>query len=122
GLLGASFEINGHRVFSGASLGVVLGRLDYETPDQVLRDADTAMYRAKASGKSAYVIFDDAMHAAARERLKIETDLRFALERGEFQVFYQPIVDLNSGAIQGCEALVRWQHPERGLLLPDQFL
>ena len=122
GLLAGSFEVNGHRVFSGASLGVVLGRHDYRSPDQVLRDADTAMYRAKASGKSSYVIFDDAMHEAARERLKLETDLRFALERGEFQVFYQPIVDLADGGIVGCEALVRWQHPERGLLLPDQFL
>ena len=121
-LLGGSFEINGHRVFSGASLGVVLGHPDYELPDQVLRDADTAMYRAKAKGKSAYVIFDEAMHAAARARLKIETDLRFALERGEFRVCYQPIVDLRSGLVQGCEALVRWQHPERGLLLPAQFL
>ena len=121
-LLGGSFEINGHRVFSGASLGVVLGHPDYESPDQVLRDADTAMYRAKARGKSAYVIFDEAMHAAARARLKIETDLRFALERGEFRVYYQPIVDLRSGLVQGCEALVRWQHPERGLLLPAQFL
>jgi diguanylate cyclase (GGDEF)-like protein/PAS domain S-box-containing protein len=121
-LLGGSFEINGHRVFSGASLGVVLGHPDYESPEQVLRDADTAMYRAKARGKSAYVIFDEAMHAAARARLKIETDLRFALERGEFHVYYQPIVDLRSGLVQGCEALVRWQHPERGLLLPAQFL
>ncbi len=121
-LLGGSFEINGHRVFSGASLGVVLGHADYQTPDQVLRDADTAMYRAKASGKSAYVIFDEAMHAAARARLKIETDLRFALERGEFQIFYQPIVDLHTGGIDGCEALLRWQHPERGLLLPADFL
>ncbi len=121
-LLGGSFEVNGHRVFSGASLGVVLGHPDYATPDQVLRDADTAMYRAKASGKSAYVIFDEAMHAAARARLKIETELRFALERGEFQVFYQPIVDLRNGFISGCEALVRWQHPERGLLLPADFL
>jgi len=114
--------VNGHRVFSGASLGVVLGRLDYETPDQVLRDADTAMYRAKARGKSAYVIFDDAMHAAARARLQLETDLRFALERGEFRVFYQPIVDMRTGVVLSCEALVRWQHPERGLLMPDQFL
>jgi diguanylate cyclase (GGDEF)-like protein/PAS domain S-box-containing protein len=122
GLLGASFEVNGHRVFSGASLGVVLGRHDYETPDQVLRDADTAMYRAKARGKSAYVIFDDAMHAAARARLKIETDLRFALERGEFRVYYQPIVHMRTGEIHSCEALVRWHHPERGLLMPDQFL
>jgi len=121
-LLGGSFEVNGHRVFSGASLGVVLGHADYESSDQILRDADTAMYRAKAKGKSAYVIFDEAMHAAARARLKIETDLRFALERGEFCVCYQPIVDLRSGLVQGCEALVRWQHPERGLLLPAQFL
>src|SRR5581483_3324405 len=121
-LLRGSFDVNGHRVFSGASVGVVLGRADYQSPDQVLRDADTAMYRAKASGKSAYVIFDDAMHAAARARLKIETDLRFALERGEFQVYYQPIVDLRGGAILGSEALLRWQHPERGLLLPDDFL
>lgn len=121
-LLGGSFEVNGHRVFSGASLGVVLGHPDYESPDQILRDADTAMYRAKARGKSAYVIFDEAMHAAARARLRIETDLRFALERGEFRVHYQPIVDMRSGFVQGCEALVRWQHPERGLLLPAEFL
>ena len=121
-LLGASFEVNGHRVFSGASVGVVLGRSDYLTADGVLRDADTAMYRAKAKGKSAYVVFDDAMHAAARDRLKIETELRFALERSEFCVLYQPIVDMRSGMVEGCEALVRWQHPERGLLLPADFL
>ena len=121
-LLAGSFEINGHRVFSGASVGVVLGRPEYHSPDQVLRDADTAMYRAKASGKSAYVIFDDAMHSAARARLKIETELRFALERGEFHVFYQPIIDLATGLVRSCEALVRWRHPERGLLLPSSFL
>jgi EAL domain-containing protein (putative c-di-GMP-specific phosphodiesterase class I) len=68
------------------------------------------------------MLFDDAMHAAARARLKIETELRFALERGEFRVFYQPIIDMRSGFVQGCEALVRWQHPERGLLLPAEFL
>lgn len=68
------------------------------------------------------MIFDEAMHAAVRARLKIETELRFGLERGEFKVFYQPIVDLRSGVISGCEALVRWQHPERGLLLPAEFL
>lgn len=121
-LLAGSFEVAGHRVFSGASVGVVLGSAEYQSPDQVLRDADTAMYRAKASGKSAYVIFDEAMHAAARDRLQLETDLRFALERGEFRVFYQPIVDLRNAAVTGCEALVRWQHPQRGLLLPSQFL
>lgn len=121
-LLAGSFEIDGHRIFSGASVGVVLGHPDYQTPNQILRDADTAMYRAKASGKSAYVIFDDAMHTAARARLKIETELRFALERGEFRAHFQPIVDLRSGRLQGCEALVRWQHPQRGLLMPDDFL
>jgi diguanylate cyclase (GGDEF)-like protein/PAS domain S-box-containing protein len=121
-LLAGSFEVRGHRVFSGASVGVVLGRAEYQSPDQLLRDADTAMYRAKAGGKSAYVIFDDAMHAAARARLKLETDLRFALERGEFRIFHQPIVDLRNGRVQGFEALVRWQHPQRGLLLPDDFL
>ena len=120
--LGASFLINGHRVFSGASVGVVLGRSDYLGADDVLRDADTAMYRAKEKGKSGYVVFDDAMHAAARERLKIETELRFALERGEFRVYYQPVIDLHTGAVAGCEALVRWQHPQRGLLLPADFL
>lgn len=121
-LLAGSFEVRGHRVFSGASVGVVLGRAEYQSPDQLLRDADTAMYRAKAGGKSAYVIFDDAMHAAARARLKLETDLRFALERGEFRIFHQPIVDLRNGRVQGFEALVRWQHPQRGLLLPGDFL
>ena len=121
-LLAGSFEVRGHRVFSGASVGVVLGHADYQSPDQLLRDADTAMYRAKAGGKSAYVIFDDAMHAAARERLKLETDLRFAVERGEFRIFHQPIVDLRNGRVQGFEALVRWEHPQRGLLLPGEFL
>lgn len=121
-LLAVSFDVQGHRVFSGASVGVVLGRADYRSPDQLMRDADTAMYRAKAAGKSGYAIFDDAMHDAARARLRIETDLRFALERREFRVHFQPIVDMQSGRIVSCEALVRWQHPQRGLLLPDQFL
>jgi diguanylate cyclase (GGDEF)-like protein/PAS domain S-box-containing protein len=122
GLLRDSFNINGHAVYSGASLGVVLGNASYQTPDQVLRDADIAMYRAKANGKSAHVIFDDAMHAAARERLKLETDLRMAFERREFKVFYQPIVSLRDASITGFESLVRWQHPDRGLLLPADFL
>lgn len=121
-MLAGAFEVQGHRVFSGASIGVVLGRVDYQSPDQIMRDADTAMYRAKAAGKSAYVIFDDAMHAAARARLQLETDLRFALERGEFRVHCQPIVDLAGGGLRGFEALVRWQHPQRGLLLPAEFL
>ena len=121
-LFEAPFPMHGQAVFSGASIGIVLGRAEYQTPDQVLRDADTAMYRAKARGKSGYVIFDEAMHAAARVRFRLENDLRRALDRHEFRVYYQPIVDLASGGIVGCEALARWQHPERGLLDPAEFL
>ncbi|HSX62667.1 MAG TPA: PAS domain S-box protein [Tahibacter sp.] len=116
------FAFGGHRIYSGASIGIVTGRAGYETPEQVLRDADTAMYRAKARGKSAYVVFDEAMHQAARERLRLETDLREAVERAEFRVHYQPVVDLRSGNVVGCEALLRWAHPQRGLLYPPQFL
>jgi diguanylate cyclase (GGDEF)-like protein/PAS domain S-box-containing protein len=117
-----SFEIGGHRVFSGASVGIVLGRAEYRSPDQVLRDADTAMYEAKAGGKGGYVVFDETMHRAARARFQLETDLRLALLRREFCVYYQPIVRLADRRIVGCEALVRWNHPERGLLVPGHFL
>jgi diguanylate cyclase (GGDEF)-like protein/PAS domain S-box-containing protein len=116
------FIIGGQQVFSAASLGIVLGRPDYDSPDQVLRDADNAMYRAKAAGKSGYVVFDEGMHAEARMRLQMETDFRLALERAEFRLHYQPIVALDSGKLVGAEALVRWQHPIRGLLLPAHFL
>lgn len=116
------FSIGGQQVFSAASLGIVLGRPDYDSPDQVLRDADNAMYRAKAAGKSGYVVFDEGMHAEARMRLQMETDFRLALERSEFLLNYQPIVSLADGRLVGAEALVRWQHPIRGLLQPAQFL
>jgi diguanylate cyclase (GGDEF)-like protein/PAS domain S-box-containing protein len=121
-LFEGSFDIGGNRVFSGASLGIVIGRSEYRSPDQVLRDADTAMYRAKASGKSGFVVFDEAMHNAARRRFQVETDLRLALRRDEFRVYFQPIVELTGGHIVGCESLLRWQHPEHGLLVPAQFL
>jgi diguanylate cyclase (GGDEF)-like protein/PAS domain S-box-containing protein len=120
--LGEPFQFDGHRIYSGASLGIVVGTAAYETAEQVLRDADTAMYRAKAIGKAAYVVFDEGMHEAMRQRFRLETDLRQALERSEFRVHYQPLVDLRSGSIIGCEALVRWQHPSRGLLPPPEFL
>lgn len=116
------FEIGGQQVFSSASLGIVLGRPDYESPDQVLRDADTAMYRAKAAGKSGYVVFDEGMHTQARDRLQMETDFRLAFERGEFLLHYQPIVELATGKLVCAEALVRWRHPKRGLLPPSAFL
>ena len=116
------FNIGGQQVFSAASLGIVLGRADYETPDQVVRDADNAMYRAKAAGKSGFVVFDEGMHAEARSRLQLETDFRLALERAEFVLHYQPIVTLDGGHLVGAEALVRWNHPSRGLLPPSMFL
>lgn len=116
------FDIGSQQVFSGASVGIVLGRSEYTSPDQVLRDADIAMYATKDRGKSGYTIFDEAMHRQARSRFELETDFRRALERGEFEVHYQPIVDLQTQHMVACEALVRWRHPERGLLLPDEFL
>lgn len=116
------FDIGGQQVFSSASIGIVLGGGNYESPDQVLRDADTAMYRAKSAGKSGFVVFDEGMHTQALSRLQLETDLRLAFERAEFRVHYQPIVELASGRLVGAEALVRWQHPRRGLLAPAEFL
>ena len=116
------FEIAGQQVFSAASLGIVIGSTDYESPDQVLRDADTAMYRAKAAGKSGFVIFDEAMHQEALSRLQLETDFRLAVERSEFRLHYQPIIELATGRLVGAEALVRWRHPVRGLLPPADFL
>ncbi len=122
GLFERPFEIAGQQVFSAASLGIVIGSSGYESPDQVLRDADTAMYRAKAAGKSGFVIFDEAMHQQALSRLQLETDFRLALERSEFRLHYQPIIELATGRMVGVEALVRWRHPQRGLLLPGDFL
>jgi len=121
-LFARPFRVDGQEVYSGASLGIVLGHSDYRWPEQLLRDADTAMYRAKLAGKSGSVVFDDAMHAEVRHRFELQTDLRLALSRSEFVVYFQPIVDLATGDTLGCEALVRWQHPRRGLLLPCEFL
>ncbi len=116
------FRLGENEIFTNASVGIAPGEPYYRSTDEVLRDADTAMYRAKAAGKAGYVVFDTAMHADVRNRLELETDLRLALDNGEFRVYYQPIVDLDSHSLAGFEALVRWQHPTRGLLLPDQFL
>ena len=116
------FNIRGHDVFTSASVGIAMSSTGYLGPDAVLRDADTAMYRAKALGKARYEIFDLEMHSRAVALLKLETDLRLAVERQEFFVQYQPIMRLGTNEIYGFEALVRWQHPERGLLLPSEFI
>ncbi len=114
--------LEGHEIFITASLGIAICTPDYERPEDLLRDADTAMYRAKASGRACHVIFHRGMHHSVVARLKLETDLRRALERGELCLDYQPFVSLADGQIVGFEALVRWHHPQRGLLLPEEFL
>jgi len=116
------FFVKGQEVFTSASIGIATWSPTHERPEDMLRDADTAMYRAKTNGKARYEVFDREMHTAAMGRLKLESELRHAMTRKEFHLHYQPIVDLRSGQISACEALVRWQHPERGLLYPGQFL
>jgi diguanylate cyclase (GGDEF)-like protein len=120
--LKAPFKVGGHEVFATASIGIALGTKDRERPEDLLRDADTAMYRAKAQGKERHVVFDQAMHTSVVERLRLETDLRRALERREFQVHYQPICVLATGQIAGFEALLRWEHPDRGWISPSSFV
>lgn len=116
------FEIGGQECFTGASLGIAFSATGYERAEDVLRDADIAMYQAKSEGRTRQVVFKPHMHTQAVKTLAMENDLRRAVERHEFRVHYQPVVDLASGALCGFEALVRWQHPERGLVMPGEFL
>jgi diguanylate cyclase (GGDEF)-like protein/PAS domain S-box-containing protein len=115
------FAIVGKEVFIGASIGVAFDAPGART-DQLLRNADLAMYTAKVRGRGRCQLFEPAMHTAAVERLEVEADLRRACERDEFVVYYQPIVDVRSGWIGGVEALVRWEHPTRGLVPPLSFI
>jgi diguanylate cyclase (GGDEF)-like protein/PAS domain S-box-containing protein len=115
-------RLGDNEIYTNASIGIAPGHTDYASTDEVLRDADTAMYRAKAAGKAGYVVFDQDMYARARARLRVETELRQALDNREFRVHYQPIVTLGNGRLLGFEALLRWQHPVRGLLGPIEFL
>jgi diguanylate cyclase (GGDEF)-like protein len=120
--LQAPFNISGHEVFSTTSIGIALSSTGYDHPENMLRDADTAMYRAKAQGKACYEVFDKGMHTHAVYVLQMENDLRRAIEREELRVYYQPIVALESGQLAGFEALIRWQHPERGFINPADFI
>jgi diguanylate cyclase (GGDEF)-like protein/PAS domain S-box-containing protein len=116
------FNLNGEEVFTSASIGIATNSRTYNRPEEILRDADTAMYRAKLLGKAQYALFDTGMHVEAMRRLQLETDLRRALERQEFRIHYQPIIALGNGEITGFEALLRWQHPYRGLIGPAEFI
>lgn len=121
-VLGGRFVISGHEIFATASIGIALNTMEYERPEELLRDADIAMYRAKANGKARYEMFDREMHNRAVAQLQLETDLRRAIERNEFTLEYQPIVSLRDGRMVGFESLVRWDHPERGQLPPMEFI
>jgi len=115
-------DLAGHRLFISTSMGVVFSAAHYEHPDDILRDADIAMYQAKKQGRGRYAIFDPEMLQHVMTRLELEGDLRKALERREFFVHYQPILNLETRRITGFEALVRWQHPRRGMTLPSDFI
>jgi diguanylate cyclase (GGDEF)-like protein/PAS domain S-box-containing protein len=121
-LLAEPFDLAGHELFLTASVGIKYSGTDDEQPEDLLRDADTAMYCAKTFGKAQYQVFDAQMHTSALTNLQLESDLRRAIEREEFRANYQPIVSLQSGRISGFEALVRWHHPERGVILPSEFI
>lgn len=116
------FDLNGQEVFTSTSIGITLNEGNVEKPQDLLRNADTALYKAKARGRSRYALFDRGMHDSAVKLLQLETDLRKALEKDEFYVFYQPIIEISTGKVKGFEALIRWQHPERGLVPPADFI
>jgi diguanylate cyclase (GGDEF)-like protein/PAS domain S-box-containing protein len=121
-ILSTPFLIEGTEIRCSASIGIALTSKDYEFPEEVLRDADITMYRAKALGRARYEVFDPAMRLEAAAVLQLENDLRHALERDEFRMQYQPIVRLVDERIVGVEALLRWEHPHRGMVCPDQFI
>ena len=116
------FDLEGHEVFSSASIGILHASEQHLTSEDMMRDADTAMYQAKRAGKARHEVFDEKMHLAARETLQIETDLRRAIDNGELFVMYQPIFSLATRKIQGVEALTRWLHPKLGKISPSRFI
>lgn len=121
-VLAQPYQIGLHRVSSSASIGIVTTEHMSEDADSVLRDADIAMYEAKREGRGRYVMFEPAMRKRVRDDVSLENDLRQALDKQELFVMYQPVLDLNSGELAGVEALVRWRHPQRGLVSPLSFI
>jgi diguanylate cyclase (GGDEF)-like protein/PAS domain S-box-containing protein len=120
--LAVPFQLNGTEVYTSASIGIAVGPAGYHQPDEMLRDADAAMYTAKSAGKARWEVFDAAMRERALARLQLDTDMRRGLERREFCLHYQPILALEGDRLAGFEALVRWRHPQRGLLEPVEFI
>jgi len=120
--LSVPFNLDRNSAFATASIGIALSSSGYDRPEDILRDADIAMYRAKENGKARYEMFDQGMHARAVSRLQLESDLRQAVENNEFTIHYQPIVALKTGRLAGFEALVRWNHPRLGIVSPADFV
>lgn len=116
------FNLSGHEIFSSASIGILHASENHKTPADMMRDADTAMYQAKRHGKARHEVFDRDMYVAARETLQLETDLRRAIEKQAFKVFYQPIYTLSDGRLEGFEALARWEHETLGVISPAKFI
>ncbi len=116
------FDLSGHEVYSSASIGILHASDKHNTSEDMMRDADTAMYQAKRAGKARHEVFDEKMHKAVKETLQLETDMRRAVERNEFSVAYQPVYSLITGKIECVEALARWTHPELGEISPTKFI
>ncbi len=116
------FKIDNYEVFTTASIGIIVSGNVPRTAEELIRDADAAMYRAKESGKARFEIFDQEMHVRNMNLLQVETDLRHAVDRNEFEVLYQPIADLTTGIVREFEALIRWRHPVHGLVEPNEFV
>jgi diguanylate cyclase (GGDEF)-like protein/PAS domain S-box-containing protein len=116
------FSLSGHEVFASASIGIALSTMPFDLPEDILRSADSAMYRAKDHGRACFKLFDKGMHARAVALMQLETDLHHALSRNELQIHYQPIISLQTWHISGFEALLRWKHPQRGLIPPLDFI
>ena len=120
--VGAPYQLDGHQIMVGTSVGIAIAPADGTEPDQLMRNADTALYRCKADGGNTYRFFEPEMDARMRERRALELDLRKALANGEFILNYQPLINLKTGKISSCEALIRWHQPERGLVPPSDFI
>ncbi|OIP74952.1 MAG: GGDEF domain-containing response regulator [Oscillatoriales cyanobacterium CG2_30_44_21] len=120
--LAAPFQVGSYQVFTNVSIGIVIGSDVYKQPEHILRDADTAMYRAKANGKACYQIFEQPMHSHALHNFQLESELRVAIEQNQFETYYQPIVAIGDRQISSFEALVRWHHPQAGLVMPNSFI
>lgn len=116
------FILDGYEAHISASIGIVMDTATYETGDQLLRDADLAMYRAKDRGKACFEVFTPALHDKAMERITLEKELRIAIENQELELYYQPILGIDTLGLEGFETLVRWNHPCHGLITPDQFI